>query len=85
MFKIDLDWKTVFAILVAVLVLLWLARRQAAEAAEVIADVGSTTLNPVSRENFIYRGVNALVDVLDDGVDNDSNTLGTIAYDWEIF
>lgn len=38
-------------------------------------------VNPVSDQNIFYRGVNAIVDVFDDGTKNESNTLGTWLYD----
>ncbi len=50
------------------------AARAAADAATYTATVG---VNPLERQNWFYRGVNGVVDVLDDGTRNDSNTLGT--------
>lgn len=38
-------------------------------------------VNPVSRENIFYRGVNAVGDVIDDGGSNDSFSLGASIYD----
>ena len=39
-------------------------------------------INPTSRTNFINRGVNAIGDILDDGGDNDSFSLGSWIYDY---
>jgi len=39
-------------------------------------------VNPASEKNLIYKGVNAIGDVFDDGGDNDSFSLGSWAYDW---
>lgn len=43
-------------------------------------DVASA-VNPGSTDNIIYKGVNAIGDVLDDGADDDSFSLGSWFYD----
>jgi len=40
-----------------------------------------TAINPADNGNFVYRGVNAIGDVFDDGGDNDSFSLGSWIYD----
>lgn len=57
----------------ALLALAWLARRQAGA-------VGAA-LNPADPENLVYGGVNAVGDVLDNGQDDDSFSLGSWYYD----
>jgi len=49
-------------------------------AMKAAAAVGSA-VNPVSRDNIFSSGVNALGDVLDDGVSDDSFSLGSWLYD----
>lgn len=60
----------------AVLGALYVARRDAKQAAAAVAGA----VDPTSRENIIYRGVNAIFDSTDDGSDNDSFSLGSWWY-----
>lgn len=76
--NIDLNWQTVAALSIAAAGLYFLLKHEAGDAAEAIGDA----VDPTDRDNIIYRGVNAVVDILDDGQDNDSNTVGTAIYDW---
>lgn len=39
-------------------------------------------LNPGSTENYLNRVVNGFIDIVDDGVQNSSATLGTKVADW---
>ncbi|MBQ0721008.1 MAG: hypothetical protein KBT88_03485 [Gammaproteobacteria bacterium] len=45
------------------------------------ADVVGDAVNPTSADNLIYKGLNAVGDVFDDGGDNDSFSLGSSIYD----
>lgn len=58
--------------------LAYLASKKAATVAQEAAETVGEAVNPLSTENFLYRGISAFVDILDDGMDNDSNTLGTV-------
>ena len=40
-----------------------------------------TAVNPADSGNLVYRGINAVGDVIDDGGDNDSFSLGAWIYD----
>lgn len=69
---------TTHLILAAAAVLgLWYIKGQAVQFARDNAD----KVNPTSDENIFYQGISAIVDTVDDGMNNDSNTLGTWAYD----
>lgn len=75
--KISADTLVKAGMLAAVIGVLYVARR---DAQQLAAEVG-TAINPVSQENLISRGVNAVVDALDDGNSgNDSNSFGTWLY-----
>ena len=54
----------------------YLVKRQATKAAAAVGEA----IDPTSDENIFYQGANAVVDVFDDGSDNDSDTLGTWLY-----
>ncbi len=63
-----------FAVVLAIgAVALWYAKDKAGELANAVS--------PTNNNNIFSRGVDAVVDVLDDGVDNDSNSLGTLIYE----
>ena len=46
-----------------------------------IDNVGQA-VNPASQDNIIYKGVNAVGDIFDDGGDNNSFSLGSWIYDF---
>ena len=48
----------------------------AVKARQAAKELGEA-VNPVNNQNIFSRGVSAVVDVLDDGTRNNSNTLGT--------
>lgn len=76
-----LDWRGV-AILSAVVVGVGFYTAKKAQAAVVeTAGVVTASVNPLDRGNVIYRSINALGDVLDDGVDDDSFSLGGWTYE----
>ena len=52
----NLDYKTVIAGGAVVLILAYLAKKQAAAAVEAVG----TAVNPLSSENLAYKGVNAV-------------------------
>ena len=59
---------------------LWFIDRNAKKAGAAISQGAAYVgdgVNPASTGNFVYRGIGAVVDVLDDGSRNSSNTLGT--------
>lgn len=63
--------------------LLWYIDRNAKKAGAAISEGAAYVgdgVNPASTGNFLYRGIGAVVDVLDDGTKNNSNTLGTAIY-----
>ena len=69
---------------VAVGVTVWLITRGLGKAADAVVDTAKAAgdlINPASTGNFISRGINAVGDVLDDGADDDSFTLGGYIYD----
>lgn len=59
----------------------WAGRSAAAAAKDTAGGIGEA-INPTSPDNIFYKGVNAILDIFDDGQDNDSGTLGTKIYDW---
>lgn len=69
---------------VATGVAVWLITRALGNAADSVVEGAKTAgdfVNPASRGNFISRGINAVGDVLDDGADDDSFTLGGFIFD----
>ncbi len=76
--NIDLSWQAIVALLIGAVGVYFLVKREIGGAAEAVGEA----VNPTSRDNIIYRGWSAVVDVLDDGQDSESSTLGTKIYDW---
>ena len=58
----------------------FLGRKVSAAAVDGAEAVGEA-INPTSDQNLIYKGLNAVGDVFDDGGDNDSFSLGSWLYD----
>ena len=50
-------------------------------AAKVVKDSVVPGITPTNTENWFYRGFNAVGDVFDNGVDDDSYALGTWVFD----
>lgn len=50
------------------------------EASTAVVAVGEA-VNPTNQDNIFYTGINAVVDVFDDGQQNRSNTFGTWLYE----
>ena len=72
------------AIGVATGVGVWMVTRGLGKAADSIVEGAKNVgdfVNPASTGNFISRGINAVGDVLDDGADDNSFTLGGWIYD----
>lgn len=75
---------TLLLIAAGAALLVWGVRQAAgavAETAQETAQAVGGAIDPTSQENIFYRGVSAVVDILDDGQGNESNTLGTWIYD----
>ncbi|NIB44754.1 hypothetical protein HBA55_34560 [Pseudomaricurvus alkylphenolicus] len=84
MINFNLDWKTVAAITVGGVAVFYLIKREAKGAVTAVRDAvveSGDILNPVSPNNLANQGVNAVVDIVDDGINNDSNTLGTVVHE----
>lgn len=52
------------------------------KAGQVVSD-NLDTITPTSPNNFVYRGVNAIGDIFNDGTDNNNFNLGHAIYDAE--
>ena len=69
---------------VAVGVAVWMITRGLGKAADAVvegAKGAGSLINPASTGNVINRAIGAVGDVLDDGVDDDSFTLGGAIFD----
>lgn len=79
---IDTGTKIALGVGAGVVVLgMWAARKVSDDAGDAVGAVGDA-ITPTNPDNIFSRGVNAVVDLLDDGQDNDSATLGTKVFDW---
>ena len=71
---VNLDWKAVLAVGGVALVLIYLAQRQARQAAQAVGDA----INPVSADNVFYQGASGVVGAV---TGDKSATVGTWLYD----
>ena len=84
MTKLNSDVTKLIGVGVAVGVTVWVITRGLGQAADSIVEGAKATgnfVNPASTGNFISRGINAVGDVLDDGSDDDSFSLGGFIFD----
>ena len=56
-------------------------RKDAGKAIDAVKE-NASLINPVSTDNAIYRGINAVGDVVSDGSDDDSWSLGSAAFEF---
>lgn len=73
----DKDTQKLIGIGIAFGIALWLIKGGVVAGAKAVG----TAVNPVNRDNIFARGVNAVGDVLDDGTDDDSFSLGSFLFD----
>ncbi|NIB44731.1 hypothetical protein HBA55_34445 [Pseudomaricurvus alkylphenolicus] len=83
MIGINVDWKTIAALTGSGIVVYFLVKsegKQAVAAVKETLDHAGDILDPTAPTNAVYQGTSQVVDILDDGVDNDSNTVGTAVH-----
>ncbi len=71
------DWKSILAVGVVGFITYKVLKKDVQAGAEAVGDA----VDPTSRDNLIYQGVNAVGDIADDGGDNDTFSLGGWFYD----
>ena len=59
----------------------WSLYKKTGEAVTAVAGEIADGVNPTSTDNWLYSGINAVGDVIDDGGDNNSFSLGSWLYE----
>lgn len=62
-------------------IIAWSLYKKTGAAVGVVVDEVSTGVDITSTENWVYSGVNALGDIIDDGQNDNSFSLGSWLYD----